>query len=228
MKWITGPQGLWFISWKMFRAEGIGSTVPIQLISYQVWAAMKSQIFSAWRMPVADRSSNKSRAKQWIYKWLCSWNWPSEVERVGGKTSSRDYQSIKLWILYYYYHCMSTKLCSMFHAQCRFDQTCYSQAFKQTLWPNQSPTTLSPAPSRPNSIPNRAPFSFPLSPLKSPVIRSRLKVDYSTPSLSHTTPFPMRPSWIPKASSSLSASGDQAISPPLFKRGAQCVRQSSV
>lgn len=40
MKWITGPQGLWFISREMFSAQGIGSTVPIQLTSYQVWAAV--------------------------------------------------------------------------------------------------------------------------------------------------------------------------------------------
>lgn len=37
----------------------------------------------------------------------------------------------------------------------------------------------------------KLPFSFPLSPLKSPVIRSRLKVDYSTPSHTHASPYPI-------------------------------------
>lgn len=62
-------------------------------------------------------------------------------------------------------------------------------------------------------------FSFPLSLLKSPVIRSRLKVDDSSPPPSHPTPFPVGPSWIPKASASLSASGDQATPPIPVKRG---------
>lgn len=65
----------------------------------------------------------------------------------------------------------------------------------------------------------KLPFSFPLSLLKSPVIRSRLKVDYSTPHL--TLPHSR---WDLLESPKPRGSGDQAISPSHhFKRGAQCV-----
>lgn len=70
------------------------------------------------------------------------------------------------------------------------------------------PNSLSPAPSGPNSIQTKLPFSF-SSPLKSAMIGSRLNVG-STVHTSHLNPFPEAPSPIPEASASLSTLRDQA------------------
>lgn len=112
----------------------------------------------------------------------------------------------------------------MLYGQSRFDQICYSKAFKQTVWSIKAQQPYPQLHQGLIPVQTKLPFSFPLSPLKSPVIRSRLKVDYSPPT--HTprlTQFPTGPFLNPQSLPQfISIRGSGNLSPPLQTGSPMC------
>lgn len=117
MKCITVPLGWWCRSRKIFSAGAIGSTMPVQRIKYNSWA------WCCVRPELVVDGAQRRNVQAALWLWLNHWG-------VG----------VNEKFPFYLHHCISPKLDRMFQVQCRFHQTCYSKAFKQTVCLNQSPT----------------------------------------------------------------------------------------